>query len=31
MLGKALCITAPAGTELGAPYSSGTVNKLRPR
>ncbi len=25
-----LCITAPAGTELGAPYSSGTVNNFVP-
>ena len=25
-----LCITAPAGTELGAPYSPGTVNNFVP-
>lgn len=25
-----LCITAPAGTELGAPYSCGTVNNFVP-
>ncbi len=27
---RGLCITAPAGTELGAPYSGGTVNDFVP-
>ncbi len=27
---RGLCITAPAGTELGTPYSNGTLDNLVP-